>query len=111
MRHYRPVFVPAPENPYRIREIKSAQRNDAIDKQERWVPEVRYFMRQPSDDNKLANTRKPYEKPTITQLTREQAKLKLIGHTMAGNQGAKELLQLLEDSRSRIDSNTEKKSA
>jgi hypothetical protein len=40
-------------------------------------------------------TPKPYEKPTISQLTPGQAKLKLIGHVLAGERGAAELLELI----------------
>ncbi len=39
--------------------------------------------------------KKTYEKPTVTELTREQAKLKLMGHAMMGNENAKELLDIL----------------
>jgi len=37
--------------------------------------------------------RKPYERPTVTKLTPEQAKLKLLGHASMGNHGAKDLLE------------------
>jgi len=40
-------------------------------------------------------TRKPYERPTVTELTPEQAKLKLLGHATMGHQGAKDLLELI----------------
>lgn len=39
--------------------------------------------------------KKPYEKPTVTKLTREQAKLKLMGCAMMGDDQAKELLEIL----------------
>jgi ribose 5-phosphate isomerase RpiB len=39
--------------------------------------------------------KKPYEKPTATELTREQAKLKLMGYAMMGDEQAKELLDIL----------------
>jgi hypothetical protein len=39
--------------------------------------------------------RKPYEKPTVTKLTEEQAKLKLIGPAIADERGAMELLELI----------------
>ena len=34
-----------------------------------------------------------YENPTVTKLTPEQAKLKLLGHTSSGDQGAKDCLE------------------
>jgi hypothetical protein len=52
-------------------------------------------MRKPNDEKRARNTRKPYEKPTVTKLTPEQAKLKLLGHASAGDQGAKDLLELM----------------
>lgn len=39
--------------------------------------------------------KKPYEKPVVTKLTREQAKLKLIGLATGGNDDAKELLDMI----------------
>lgn len=36
---------------------------------------------------------KPYEKPTVTKLTREEAKLKLIDHASRGDQGAQDVLE------------------
>lgn len=39
--------------------------------------------------------RKPYEKPTATKLTSEQAKVKLLDRAGKGDQGAKELLEQL----------------
>ena len=39
--------------------------------------------------------RKPYEKPTATPLTEEQARLKLIPLAMEGDQGAQERLELM----------------
>ena len=38
-------------------------------------------------------TRKPYERPTVTRLRPEQAKLKLLGHAGMGHQGAKDLME------------------
>jgi hypothetical protein len=46
-------------------------------------------------DEQTSKQKKPYEKPTVTKLTREQAKLKLMGHAMMGSEGAKELLDIL----------------
>ena len=49
----------------------------------------------PDDEKKTKNARKPYEKPTATKLTAEQAKLKLLGHAGRGDQGAKDILKLV----------------
>jgi hypothetical protein len=46
-----------------------------------------------NEENK--SQKQPYEKPTATKLTREQAKLKLMGYVMMGNGQAKELLEIL----------------
>ena len=35
--------------------------------------------------------RKPYEKPTVTKLTPEQVKLKLVAHASGGDQGAEQV--------------------
>jgi hypothetical protein len=43
----------------------------------------------------ITKVRKPYEKPTITKLTPEQAKLKLLGAVTEGDEGAKELLEMM----------------
>ncbi len=58
-----------------------------------------------------AKARKPYVKPTATQLTREQAKLKLLGHATVGDQGAKELLEMMFPEVPQKESNAKKKSA
>jgi hypothetical protein len=42
-----------------------------------------------------SGTRKPYERPTLRKPTPEQATLFLVGHAYIGNQGAKELLELV----------------
>jgi hypothetical protein len=39
--------------------------------------------------------RKPYEKPTVTKLTPEEAKFKLIDLASRGSQGAKDLLEMI----------------
>jgi hypothetical protein len=44
---------------------------------------------------KKAKTRKPYATPTLTKLTPEQARLKLVPDANKGNEGAKELLKSL----------------
>jgi hypothetical protein len=41
----------------------------------------------PKEDSR----RKPYEKPTVTQLTPEEAKLKLIDHASRGDKQAREM--------------------
>lgn len=38
--------------------------------------------------------RKPYQKPTATKLTAEEAKLKLIDHARRGDEGARDLLEM-----------------
>ena len=51
--------------------------------------------KQPSAKPALQKGRKPFEKPKLTNLTSEQAKLKLLGAATAGDPGAKDLLALL----------------
>jgi hypothetical protein len=46
-------------------------------------------------DEEKKPPKKPYETPIATQLTREQAKLKLMGRAMMGSEEAKELLDVL----------------
>jgi len=55
--------------------------------------------------------RKSYEKPTATKLTPEQAKLKLLGHASMGDQGAKDLLEMMFPETIEKDSKSKKKSA
>jgi hypothetical protein len=56
--------------------------------------------------------RKPYEKPAATKLTAEQAKLKLLGYASLGDQGAKDLLEMMFPAASFAkDSGAKKKSA
>jgi hypothetical protein len=45
-----------------------------------------------SDNNRNSRNLKHYEKPTATELTREQAILKLRDHADRGDEGARELL-------------------
>ena len=45
------------------------------------------------NDSRRPRNLKPYEKPTVTTLTREQAMLKLRAHAVRGDAGAKELLE------------------
>jgi hypothetical protein len=44
---------------------------------------------------KREKSRKPYEKPTATRLTSEEAKLKLVDHASRGDQGAKDILEMM----------------
>jgi hypothetical protein len=50
-------------------------------------------MKTPNDRRK--KKRKPYEEPTATKLTPEQATIKLLGHAMPGDEGARQLLDLI----------------
>jgi hypothetical protein len=65
-------------------------------------------MRKPDDGKKA---KKPYNKPTVTKLTTEQAKLKLLGHAVMGDQGAKDLLGMIFPERPTRDSKAMAKSA
>lgn len=58
-----------------------------------------------------ATTKKPYVKPTAIKLTHEQAKLKLLGHASKGDQGAKDLLEMMFPEVPQKDSTGKKKSA
>jgi hypothetical protein len=60
---------------------------------------------------KAARTKKPYVKPTATKLTDEQAKLKLLGHAITGDQGAKDLLEMVFPEVPEKDSKVKKQSA
>jgi hypothetical protein len=51
-------------------------------------------MEEKNDKTPTLKKRK-YEKPTVTKLTEEQAKLKLLAHAKKGHEGAKELLELI----------------
>jgi len=51
------------------------------------------------DDGK--NVKKPYKKPTITKLTPEKAKLKLLGQASESHQEAKALLVEIRDSKAK----------
>ena len=48
-----------------------------------------------ADSQAPAEARNQYSPPQLRKLTAEQAKLVLIGHAMAGDQGAKELMGVL----------------
>ncbi len=45
--------------------------------------------------HKARRTRKPYEKPTVTKLTPEEAKAKLLEAANKGDRGAKEHLEMM----------------
>ena len=47
------------------------------------------------NDTKEENRRRPYEKPTLTQLTPEEAKLKLIDFASHGDEQAKQMLVMM----------------
>lgn len=48
-----------------------------------------------STGQKQEQCRKPYEKPTATKLTSEEAKLKLVDHASRGDPGAKDMLEMM----------------
>lgn len=48
-----------------------------------------------SKDKAIPKIREPYEKPTVTKLSPEQTKLKLLGAASEGHQGANDLLELM----------------
>ena len=47
------------------------------------------------NDAREKNRRKPYEKPAVTKLTPEEAKLKLIALASHGDEPAKEMLVMM----------------
>ena len=55
--------------------------------------------------------RKPYEKPTVTKLTREEAKQKLIDHASRGDQCAQDILEAIFPEEAERVSNSKKTSA
>ena len=58
-----------------------------------------------------ATRRKPYEKPSITKLTAEEVKTKLIDHARRGDRRAKEILQTVFPEARKNISTSKKKSA
>jgi hypothetical protein len=64
-----------------------------------------------SDDPNKQERRKPYQKPTATQLSKEDAKRKLIEHARRGDQGAKEMLEMMFPEEAQKLSTDQKKSA
>jgi hypothetical protein len=47
------------------------------------------------ENPKKENGRKPYKKPTATKITPEEAKLKLLKSADKGDQGAREMLEMI----------------
>ena len=60
---------------------------------------------------KKEKRRKPYEKPTATRLTSAEAKLKLVDHAIRGDQGAKDILEMMFPEEAKKLSTGEKKPA
>jgi hypothetical protein len=67
-------------------------------------------MEEKSDKKPTLKKRK-YEKPAVTKLTQEQAKLKLLAHAKKGDEGAKKLLELISADSPPKESKPKKKSA
>ena len=63
------------------------------------------------EESQSKKPRKPYEKPTATKLTTEQAKLKLLGAASRGNEGARDLLEMMSPEAYAKDAKNKKKSA
>lgn len=61
----------------------------------RLISRVRRALSKKSQPEGNSERNQPYKKPASRQLSLEQAKLKIIGHAVVGNQGAKELMELL----------------
>jgi hypothetical protein len=61
----------------------------------------------PGDDK----SRKPYEKPIVTKLAPGEAKLKLLNLATRGDQGAKEMLEMMFPEKAEKLSKDKKKSA
>ena len=70
-------------------------------------------MKTPNDrqKKKKKKKRKSYEQPTVTTLTPEQAKPKLLAHAMKGDEGARELLELIFPNAPSTDSANSKKAS
>jgi hypothetical protein len=69
------------------------------------------MVKKSSNRRKKENRRKPYEEPTATKLTPKEAKLKLIEHASRGDQGAKDLLEMMFPEEARELSRGKKRSA
>ena len=72
--------------------------------------QVRDSMGNPTDSGK-GKHRKPYEKPTVTKLTPEEAKLKLVHLAGKGDEQAKEMLQRIFPEEAKKLPHSKKKSA
>jgi hypothetical protein len=55
--------------------------------------------------------RKPYQKPTATKLSPEEAKFKLLDHASKGDEGAKDLLKMMFPEQAKLISENKKRSA
>jgi hypothetical protein len=55
--------------------------------------------------------RKPYQKPTATKLSPEEAKFKLLDHASKGDEGAKDLLKMMFPEEAKLISENKKRSA
>ncbi len=62
-------------------------------------------------ERQAKKSRNPYEKPTIAELTTEQAKRKLLSHASKGDNGAKELLEMISPEARTKEPKAKKKSA
>jgi len=69
------------------------------------------MVKKSSNRRKKEHRRKPYETPTATKLTPEEAKLKLIEHASQGDEGVKDLLEMMFPEDARELSRGKKKSA
>ena len=63
------------------------------------------------NDLRDENRRKPYEKPTVRQLTPEEAKLKLIALASHGDKEAKAMLEMMSPEEAKKLSTDKKKTA
>jgi len=59
----------------------------------------------------MAKIRKPYEKPSVTKLTPQQAEQKLLGLVNRGDEQAKKLLEMMRRKDAQNDSKDRDKSA
>jgi len=75
------------------------------------APRSERIMGKPDREKKAKNTRKPHRKPTAIKLVPEQAKLKLLGYASMGDEGAKDLLEMMFPEGAREDSKSKSKSA
>ena len=59
------------------------------------IEELTEYQRQLKADSSGKKPRKPYERPTVTKLTPEEARAKLLDAANKGDQGAKEFLEMI----------------